>query len=826
MKKLLISLLFSVSVLWAEGTSNIQVIGPFSGLNNTDNPAAIADDKAQDLLNVDLSLGGKSVFKRKGYATALSLDVTTSPVHGTFQFYDSSGNDVVLAFNDTRMTSSVNGGSTTVLFSTGANGSTYQCTDSQGYAYCANTSRTSLIKTDGVTYSLIRSVISTGTMVSVTPDRLVLSGFSDNPNRIDFSAAADFTSWTTGVTPLSAFGFTITAPGPKITHITYAFNRIMWFKSNSFGYILPGQTQSDWVVKTISPNVGTLDNTSVYDKGILYFRGADGNIWSYDGAVLDDLTRDIGGTIDVSQNRVSGSWTQSTLSDWISGSFDSYTYVDTTTVSGNIQTLFPDNFATVRDGSNGTTNLWVANASGTATASISTTALSNYVYSGKLNFSPSTSRYQSVYTSAPVNNLSVGSTFYFDVLTATGGAFNQSVYFMVRDSIATTNTLLTNSNRFYFSFYGDGFNIYPTLAISACGISSASFSGGYSLPTSVSVFLSDTQYQVKIGTTVAISGNNICSMNPSYAYILATSGPSFQSSVTMDNFNVVPQTFTFLSQIKNAANITSWDAFTSNYVDSGGAHTFSIRAASGSFTINSSTPSWTTVLPGAIPNISTGAYFQIKDYFNAYSTSSLPMSLSDFTQYWFEGQALDKSYATYFKEAVWFSVAAGTGSTTNNRILRLDLLNKTWLIYDLPVNGFYIRNNALYFGSSNAGYVFKYGDVDNDNGSAINSYWKSKDFFQASPFTDDDMTDLSVFFKAVDNSTMTMTYAVVGSSESSYQVPMQRSNAAFGKNNRNLPLGTSGNTFNVKFGNNSADQFFEVFSIQYGYNPKSWKPER
>ncbi len=200
--------------------------------------------------------------------------------------------------------------------------------------------------------------------------------------------------------------------------------------------------------------------------------------------------------------------------------------------------------------------------------------------------------------------------------------------------------------------------------------------------------------------------------------------------------------------------------------------------------------------------------------------------MSDFSQYWFEGQAADKSYATYFKEAIWFSVTSGTGATTNNRILRLDLLNQTWLLYDIPSNGFYVKNNSLYFGGVSSGTVYKYGDVDNDNGSPINAYWESKDFFNASPFTEDDITDLSAFFKAVNNSTMTITYSVSGSSETSYFVPMQRNNAQFGTNNRNMPLGTVGNTFSIKFGNNEADQIFEVFAIQYGGKQKSWKPTR
>jgi len=215
MKKLFSFLSISLlsTLLFAEGSPNQQVIGPFSGLNNADNPAAIPLEKAQDLLNVDLSLNGKSVFKREGYGLAYALTNTTSPIHGTYIFYDGTGNDVALSFNDTRITSSINGASPTVLTSTMTNGSTWQCTDSQGFAYCANTSRTFIIKTNGVTFSTVQNLNSTGTIVAVTPDRLVASGFSSSPNRIDVSAAADFNTWATGVLNTSAYQFTITAPG-------------------------------------------------------------------------------------------------------------------------------------------------------------------------------------------------------------------------------------------------------------------------------------------------------------------------------------------------------------------------------------------------------------------------------------------------------------------------------------------------------------------------------------------------------------------------------------------------------------------------------------
>src|SRR5688572_7267528 len=224
---------------------------------------AIPANMASDLLNVEITPGGKSVKKREGYGTAFALQIGSSAVHGIYNFYESGGSDVSLFFNDTRLTSSIAGAAATVLFSTGPVNATWQCVDSAGFAYCANTSRTSILKTNGTTHTTI-PVISTGTMLTVTPERLAQAGFVTTPSRIDFSKSNDFETWTVGGQPFDPITFTITAPGPKITHIVYAHNRIYWFKDSSFGYILEGPTHSDWIVRTVNSFIGTLHNTSIY----------------------------------------------------------------------------------------------------------------------------------------------------------------------------------------------------------------------------------------------------------------------------------------------------------------------------------------------------------------------------------------------------------------------------------------------------------------------------------------------------------------------------------------------------------------------------------
>ena len=87
-------------------------------------------------------------------------------------------------------------------------------------------------------------------------------------------------------------------------------------------------------------------------------------------------------------------------------------------------------------------------------------------------------------------------------------------------------------------------------------------------------------------------------------------------------------------------------------------------------------------------------------------------------------QAGDKAYAQYYDYGIWWSVQLGTGASNNNYILKYDLINNGWLIYDIPINGMYVKNNSLYFGSATGGYIYKFGGVTNDNGAAINAYWQ------------------------------------------------------------------------------------------------------
>lgn len=818
-----ITFLITSAIAYCAEDFNAQLIGPFSGLNNYDNSAAIPAEKAQDLLNVDISLGGKSVKKRKGFGIFTNLSITTSPVHGIYTFNDSNGNSVDLYFNDTRMSASINGTSPNVIFSTGSFGATYQCADSAGLAYCANTARNSLFRTDGVTAFPIVNVYSTGTMVAVTQDRLAMSGFAEAPNRIDFSQSAGLSTFIgTSILGTDPIQITINSPGPKITHITYAFGRLMWFKNTSFGYILFGPNLSDWTVRIVSPNIGTNDNTSVYYQGILYFKASDGHYYGFDGSNLLKMSREIGGTTAQSQTRTSNVFNQTTQADFGNGVYLPSNYIDTSTASGLIQFIYPDDFSSFRDGTNGKSNYWLA------WCAISCTSDSVSTNGNLLMHAMSASgQDQLIGSRNPSSNYKTGTTFYVlisSISTASGGQSSFRIGFSSSTKISGSFPGVQN-DYFYLNFQSTVSNkaylneIKNSQDLSLCF--NNCMSGNFSVPAEINVFMATTTYQVTINGVVQKSGTHSYTNNQVYSYIDYFNGLTSGGYLYLDTYAVSPQTSTYLSPVKNAPNLTSWDQFDASI--SGSTQTFYIRSSNSVFTQTAVSPSWTLLPKGSVPTISTGSYFQIRDDIVASTFTSMP-TLTDFSQYWFEGSATDKSYATYFNDAIWFSATVGTGATTNNRIVKWDLINDTYILYDIPSNGFLVRNNDLYFGSSTEGKIFKFGTGDNDNGLPINSFWKSKDFFNSSPFTDDEVVNISVANSGIANSSMTITYTLNGSSSTSFVVPCYRSGSSFVQTNRNTPAGKIGNTFNVQFGNNATDQPFEVFVIQYGTRPRPWIP--
>jgi hypothetical protein len=91
-----------------------------------------------------------------------------------------------------------------------------------------------------------------------------------------------------------------------------------------------------------------------------------------------------------------------------------------------------------------------------------------------------------------------------------------------------------------------------------------------------------------------------------------------------------------------------------------------------------------------------------------------------------------------FDNKLWYALTYGAGQTTNNRVYQFDFARRaksrklgSWVPFTgLEANAFTVYEGNIYFGTSlSDGNVFMANDgTYNDNGSAINSYYETKEF--------------------------------------------------------------------------------------------------
>lgn len=207
--------------------------------------------------------------------------------------------------------------------------------------------------------------------------------------------------------------------------------------------------------------------------------------------------------------------------------------------------------------------------------------------------------------------------------------------------------------------------------------------------------------------------------------------------------------------------------------------------------------------------------------------------------------------AISFKNRLYFALTYNSGNTTNNRIYVYDYsisnLSKrkrgAWVPYTgLNASQFTIYNGLLYYGESTGTGLVKQLETTsyNDNGSAIDSYWMSKDFSGLKPEEDlyKDFRTLQVLVDKAGSYFMNL-YTVVDADDSDGDLTtIDLSNDAatwnsfvwgtgvWGAGNfredYRIFLGKKrGKAISFKFSNqNTANQRFKVHGLRFTYNIK------
>ena len=309
----------------------------FCGMDNTDPPNTLQDCKCQDCLNVEASILGNSVKKRKGYSAFAALTVATSPVNGAMTYFDVNGNQNTVVCQDLNCEVSQNNGAFTTLISTASSIPRYwSMVAANGIAYGANDKQDKVwVYNNGtLTYS---GAIPQCKLLDLTKDRMVCANTSANPNGVSYSKSGDFTTWAVGVNPVDPWLDNIGTPGQQINGlINWNGNEFIFTDQSITSCFLGDQYTTSCGL--VSNKLGTNDPLSIVltPKGVM-FKGTDQNFWLYDGINLVNESIEISSLTMTASTGKQYSNTQTTQADWNAGTQSPTGSWNTTIVPGSVR---------------------------------------------------------------------------------------------------------------------------------------------------------------------------------------------------------------------------------------------------------------------------------------------------------------------------------------------------------------------------------------------------------------------------------------------------------------------------------------------------------
>lgn len=274
--------------------------------------------------------------------------------------------------------------------------------------------------------------------------------------------------------------------------------------------------------------------------------------------------------------------------------------------------------------------------------------------------------------------------------------------------------------------------------------------------------------------------------------------PSFNAAV----LSARASTGSWVSNSVPIGSQPSWGLFSENDNLNGGSSVYAFYTDSDStknivngVPVVGSYLSSQTITSGQIPSVSTAPYAFISSYFSITNSTQNP-TLNSASIGWTEGSTIRASSA-YYLQRYWLGVAVN--STTNNRVLVYDR-NKNWQRYNgINADTLGIYNSNLYFG--NTGGIYQAESGTSDNGAAISSYYRTKDYFPSSLDIYSTYQDLFVTSDN-SNSTLSTSYQIDGNSTDN-SLNSYLMNTQSGRQNVRIPFPSSqvtqGKTINLKF---------------------------
>ena len=873
---------FVPAIVFAES----QVIPQFRGLHNSESSMLINDNEAQAIQDVDITDSGLGIKKRDGYALYKAIGISTSGVRGGYYFRDSSGNDLIIHANDLAVSKSASGGNYSAFITTDTLGSYYDFTDSQGYLWRANSNRDRIARYDGSALTYYPSH-PLGDQVEALPDRLVISGTSANPNRINFSAAADFTTFTTGLLETDPYTEDISLPGQKVNAIKVGCGSdvLAWTRDTLSQY--NGSNQYDGVTTQISNTIGTVQpNSVIQDYGITYWQGQDKHFYAYDCNTVTKLSE----VLDVS-NFAGGEtkqWEQTAESDWEAGTLSELsaelsvgdivlsTWTDTDTTTADFSAFTSSSNVNITNDRVylSTNNVDVPNNSFEGSA---LDPNSGWTGTGSYSFSGTTGGLSPYDGSAFLLDAAIGFSgdIYASILDASNNVLSVSTFtastswqegtisvssyvgrfIKVRFSFSGTSTSVRNASAFLCSGTSISFRYAKTSSPAGAvdyvvngksSIVSGTFtsqtfdtalsspawlSSGATWTTNSHAISMQTQastdassWDTAVAWTTGTAPASLWKHYIRYVMTISTGGTTngtalpYLEDVT---FSARQATGTFVSQTKQiGSNATAFRNFTAADDSDSGTISYFIRTATTEGGLSAA--SYVSLTKDSQITATVRPWIQVKATFTITAATQDP-TLSNFIVSWDEGSIVRTFGVVDNDHRLMWSIAEGTNTVPNTTYI-YDPRFSSWLRYAVPFDAPARVGQSIYFGNPSSGNVYNWPSGENDNGSAITAYWKSKDFIGGDPFTEKDFSNYSMIAKQSVGSNIDVTYTINSSSSITnnhtltdpLSIPFRRINTKF-------PSGKYGTFINFQFGNNDLNAPFELYGFKYDYILRPWR---
>jgi hypothetical protein len=246
--------------------------------------------------------------------------------------------------------------------------------------------------------------------------------------------------------------------------------------------------------------------------------------------------------------------------------------------------------------------------------------------------------------------------------------------------------------------------------------------------------------------TLYLNGEKVCSLFTntfsSFTYYMmgASIGGSMPSGITFDNVNY-PAYFssgTYTSQISTFTGLTQWRSFTADNTLNNQTLAYYVRT--GTTAYNTSLATWNPITSGAIISTTTDGYGQWKAEFTTTDNSVTPLINSVSMGYATGDTSATAVKGIKYKSRFWLAASTAPANNFNDMVL---VESKSplgsYTRYDLPLSAMAIWSGNLYGAIGNTGNIARIDYGDTDDGTAINSYWESRDEVYENP----------VFYKTV-----------------------------------------------------------------------------